>query len=690
MAYRNEKTENGTDLVIDGWNAGITDNPYEGIYDMRNCDATTIPGEVSVAMSTQAMNTQASITSATVTVDHTTSIFTYNGIIPLNINTAITFTNSGGALPTGLVAYTPYYILTTPLGTTFTIAASAGGAQVTVSDNGSGTNTFSTINMATPKYFADTIVYGENRAYFMLDSLGRAWVLYDSTNNTPRYWVYMSNRSSENDAFPDYGNGLVAWHNYLFVFTTATVNAMYLFMNSSYSYSYITTKANWVFNWQAATGIIFSSDSHYARISINDDSIYFCNGQSVGLIAYDTSSTDNPNQVPFNIGLGKTVTDGSTSGTSAVASATMNFTSAHLGAIITGTNIPANSYIIHIYSSSSAQIGNALGTPVNTTGSGTGLTFTIAQTYVYSQSIVKINSGDRANCLGELGSQLMIGGINSYIYPWDRISPNFNTPIFLSENFISRLVTINTTMYIFCGYKGRIFITNGANATPFYKIPDYLSGTTNPYFIWTDATFNRNQLYFGFKVTDNSGNTINTMGGLWAVDVDSVSPVAPRLQNIMSYGTYAGYVGAICTNRVTPYAFLDNPPYTDGYGLFIGWYDGVSSSNVDIGISTPYVSSQSYIYTDPIPVGQYLTKRTFENVQYKMGIPLQAGESVALSYRTNLSDAFTSIPITDVDASGLSGWSRVNFQESQWVQLGVTLTAINGGSNCRLREIRLH
>ena len=114
MSYRQEKTSNGTDIVIDGWNAGITDNPYEGIYDMRNCDATTIPGEVSVAMSTQAMNTQASITSATVTVDHTTSIFTYNGIIPLNINTAITFTNSGGALPTGLVAYTPYYILTTP------------------------------------------------------------------------------------------------------------------------------------------------------------------------------------------------------------------------------------------------------------------------------------------------------------------------------------------------------------------------------------------------------------------------------------------------------------------------------------------------------------------------------------------------------------------------------------------------
>jgi hypothetical protein len=690
MSYRYEKSTG--DIVISGWEEGVTDNPYEGIYDMRNCDAVTIPGEVSVAMGTQAMQTAQSSSNVAFTYDHTTGRFQYTfGTANPQVNQAITFSNSGGALPAGLTANTAYYVLAIISNISFTISTSAGGSQYIPSDNGSGTNTFSTINMATPKYFANTIIYGQDRAYFMLDSLGRAWALYDVTANTPRYWVYMNNRATEDPAFPEYGNGLVAWHNYLFVFTTSSVNAINLYMNSSFSYSYITTNANWVSNWQQASGIIFSTGSHYAMVSINDDSIYFCNGQSVGLIAYDTSAIDNPNQVPFNIGLGKTVTDGSTSGTSTIVSATMGFTSAHLGATITGTNIPANSYIIHIYSSSSAQIGDAYGNPVNTTGSGTSLTFTIPQTWVYSQSIVKINSGDRANCLGELGSQLMIGGINNYIYPWDRISPNFSTPIFLSENFISRLVTVNTTMYIFCGYKGRIFVTNGANATPFYKIPDYLSLTTNPYFIWTDACFNRNQLYFGFQVTNNAGTTLSTMGGLWAVDVDSGQPTAPRLQNIMSYGTYAGYVSAICTNRATPYEYLSNPPQTDGYGLFMGWYDGVSTSNIDIGISAPYLSGQSFVDTDPVPIGQYLTEKTLSGLEYKLGQPLASGESVAIAYRTQLSGNYTDNPLDTYITGNVSGWGVPIFEKSQWVQFRVTLTSTaTNPSYCRVREIRLH
>jgi hypothetical protein len=59
----------------------------------------------------------------------------------LLVGDQVQFTNSGGALPTGLVAGTTYYIRTVPLTTTFTISATLGGAQLNVSDNGTGTNT---------------------------------------------------------------------------------------------------------------------------------------------------------------------------------------------------------------------------------------------------------------------------------------------------------------------------------------------------------------------------------------------------------------------------------------------------------------------------------------------------------------------------------------------------------------------
>lgn len=85
------------DIVISGWENGISNNPYVGISDMRCVDPVTIPGEVSVAPSLQIVNTQAPITSVAFTCDHTTDVFTYNGVVPLEVATAITFTNVGGA-----------------------------------------------------------------------------------------------------------------------------------------------------------------------------------------------------------------------------------------------------------------------------------------------------------------------------------------------------------------------------------------------------------------------------------------------------------------------------------------------------------------------------------------------------------------------------------------------------------------
>jgi hypothetical protein len=680
MSYKLEKTEIGQDIVIQGWNEGVQDNPYEGIYDMRNCDAVTIPGEFSVAMATQVMNTQqGAITNLSYTVDPVTNVFTYNGVVPLQVGTAITFTNSGGGLPAPLVANTGYYIVSLYGSTGFNISATYGGNIIDITTAGTGTNTFSTVNMGTINYFADSLIQGFERIYFALDNAGRAWCTYSANNpNQPQTWIYMNNPQDSTG----FGNGLVAYKGYLFVFKEIGIDVINFNSGGNFSgYTYITNNSNWIYNWQNMRTIvnaIFSAVSHYALVSVNDDSVYFCDLDAVGIIAYDTSATDNPNQTPFNIALGRNKSDGVTNSTTTLTSATMNFTQADVGAYITGTTIPANTYIVSVTNSTTVILSR-------TTSASTGITITIPQTYIYNPAIVLINSNDIANCLGELGSNLEIGGINNYIYPWDRVSPNFSTPIFLSEYRVSRLVTVNTTMYIFCGFKGRIFVTNGANATPFYKVPDYLSGTTNPYYFWTDAAFSRNQIYFGFQVTDNAGTTISTMGGLWSIDVDSSTPTSPRLNNIMSYGTYAGYVNAIHVWRKVG---LTQLPSADGYGILSGWYDGVLASGIDIGISTPYLAGQSFIDTDPVPIGQYLTSKTLAGIEYKLGQPLANGESIAIGFRTKLSGSYTDNPITDL--SDVSGWGVPVFEKSQWVQFRITPTAVNGGSNCRVREIRIH
>src|SRR5512139_1194630 len=58
--------------------------------------------------------------------------YTNNG---LTVGTAVVFTTTG-ALPTGLVAGTTYYIVSTPDASTFTVSSTLGGAAIATSTSG--------------------------------------------------------------------------------------------------------------------------------------------------------------------------------------------------------------------------------------------------------------------------------------------------------------------------------------------------------------------------------------------------------------------------------------------------------------------------------------------------------------------------------------------------------------------------
>lgn len=68
MAYRLEKTETGTDIVIDGWEQGIAPSPHKGIANLQNANISTELGEVTASFvrtaQTPAVNT---ITGGTLT-----------------------------------------------------------------------------------------------------------------------------------------------------------------------------------------------------------------------------------------------------------------------------------------------------------------------------------------------------------------------------------------------------------------------------------------------------------------------------------------------------------------------------------------------------------------------------------------------------------------------------------------------
>ena len=51
MAYRTEKTEQGIDIVIDGWQNGIAPSPHKGIANMQAVNISSEPDEVMVSYS---------------------------------------------------------------------------------------------------------------------------------------------------------------------------------------------------------------------------------------------------------------------------------------------------------------------------------------------------------------------------------------------------------------------------------------------------------------------------------------------------------------------------------------------------------------------------------------------------------------------------------------------------------------
>lgn len=68
--------------------------------------------------------------------------WTANG---LPVNTPVKFTNTGGALPTGLVSGTTYFIKTILTADTFTVSATVGGSAITTTGTTTGVNTGTTV-----------------------------------------------------------------------------------------------------------------------------------------------------------------------------------------------------------------------------------------------------------------------------------------------------------------------------------------------------------------------------------------------------------------------------------------------------------------------------------------------------------------------------------------------------------------
>lgn len=315
-----------------------------------------------------------------------------------------------------------------------------------------------------------------------------------------------------------------------------------------------------------------------------------------------------------------------------------------------------------------------------------GQTFdpTNSATYTFQLQAVALPSYDMSTCLAELSNQVLIGGALARVYVWDasNLSGSNTTGVvsnvlFLGDRFVYRIVVVNTNAYIFTGHpviasgRGNIYITNGSQVDLFKKMPDWLgialSGSyniQNPYWTFGDAMFHRNKLFFGIS---SSGGT----GGVWAIDLQS--SVLYR-SNLVTTGTNA---------FVTVISPLDTGTTIPG----LGYWCGVNSV---MNNTANTLTTSAVVTSDLIPVGTFLNKKTFEQIEIKTSAPLASGESIDIVVYQDGSLSPTTVG-SMTSADGMSKvFTPLTFQANQWLQVQCTLNPTNSSPTyVRLREIRL-
>lgn len=420
---------------------------------------------------------------------------------------------------------------------------------------------------------------GGAQAYFILDASGQVF----QSSSISGTWTFLS--SSNSTSGSSNLDAIIFWKGYLFKFRNDKID----YWNGS----------TWATAWKTITGGV----QHYAISAIND-TLYFCNGTTVGSLRETTLGAFDPTS--------------------------------------TGT---------YTFNAATFQL----------------------PTYENAQSLAQIGSGTSDSTI-----QVLVGGSQNVIYPFLTSGTSFQTPIFVADFFIKRMISVNQSVYIFTGNvqgRGRIFITNGTQAEEYFKIPDSIRLNTDPYYRWGDAIFHRGNLVFSFELTTNSAADI-LLSEVWAIDLNTKA-----FRSISSINTASGKSNSLVL--ISDQSNNNSP----GFAYITGWYDLSSTSGIGYSGTNAGIGSAS-ITTDQIPVGTFFTKLTCQQVEVKLQTPLQSGESVVVFGIPDNGTFSSAITINTVGA--ISGYGNLDIQNFQWIQFEAVITGNSQTSGGRLKEIRVH
>lgn len=675
MSYRIEKSG---DIVIDGFEKGIADSPYQGIANIRNLNIKYYPGVAygnykrqASTLSWGTFTLTGSLSPGATTASLTANWPYVSGVYPVTFSSAevknVTFTNASSSISWsgGL------------LGSATTTITVSGGV------------------MGKAKFGCT----GNTGIKYIIDDIGQIWK-QNALNGSS--FTILQNSPTVGAA----GNGIAFWNNYLVVFRNnfidfcgdgsgdgGVIAANWMAPSAQ---AYIGNITTLVLEGTVNIGATTANLETYTDAGGNSQSESW-NGASG---AYQLVLTSSGETIPV------TLTKGSDLITF-LYPAQLGGTASGSGAgnqlnILLGTNhmtlIPRRDG--NLYFCNGNGVGS-IGLPLGITFAPLNIPSTPGTSYTLTYRAVGIPTNDTVNWLDELQTNMIISGNNS-LYPWSFVGNVIDgIPIPVPEQ-ISKTINILNNIYVFAGFKGNIYLANGSSSEPFKKIPDYIANNSaisvndklapiDPQWLWGGVMSHRLRLFFQALAIDAPTGT-NLISGIFSLGLVSGNGITFEtagnivMENQNSYGlvqTSTTSGGVLIDNSTTGLAY-------DNY--YSAWSSGVGDiGGIDFNDTTLYSNNEMIVESDLIPIGTAVSPKTFSSAEFKFDEPMKSGDSISLYARQSLSDTYVLLGTTT--SAVLSNFIQgVNFQEWQWLQIMATMSCNSSATSSsfdRLKEIRI-
>lgn len=335
-------------------------------------------------------------------------------------------------------------------------------------------------------------------------------------------------------------------------------------------------------------------------------------------------------------------------------------------------------------------------------------------TYTFNNQALDLPDNEEPVALNELNGSLIVGvntagtnssGAVSKLYSWDTVSPSFNLPQIVPEAPIYEIVNANNIIYVFCGWRGRVYKTNLSTIALAFKIPDQL------YIPSSSSMGYEGQPLSG--VVSQSGS-----GGTYLIKFGKQARVSRKkiLFVVNIYGSTALY----SYDSETGVLQIDAKPF-NGYGgsttdspelygvevlnaqvssstigteiIFFGLYYNTGTTTYTIDLYNPitqhddtkYGTYNGSIVTDLIVIGSSNNQKTFEQLEYILDRNMVSGSGLKFYYRTVIGGSWTLLSTEDYATYGAISGRVLSFSPTgSFVQIKVEFNKLTV-----LRQIRL-